>query len=104
MEPFPAAQIGRPKASELVFVRLRDDSGDWDYNPKVTADVLNSLVEYTVIPSTPTLAVNVGGRRSPMQRRAGEIVREHLVRARARLQPGQRAGLAQADPVAEAFS
>ncbi|HEX9365121.1 MAG TPA: hypothetical protein VF921_00755 [Vicinamibacterales bacterium] len=59
MEPFPAAQIGRPKASELVFVRLRDDSGDWDYNPKVTADVLNSLVEYTVIPSTPTLAVNV---------------------------------------------
>ena len=45
MESFPAAQIGRPKASEFVFARLRYDSGDWDYNPKVAANVLNSLVE-----------------------------------------------------------
>ncbi len=50
MEPFPAAQGGRPKASEFVFARLRYDSGDWDYNPKVAANVLNSLVEYTSIP------------------------------------------------------
>ena len=41
---------GRPKASEFVFARLRYDSGDWDYNPKVAANVLNSLVEYTTIP------------------------------------------------------
>jgi hypothetical protein len=33
-----------------VFARLRYDSGDWDYNPKVAANVLNSVVEYTQIP------------------------------------------------------
>jgi hypothetical protein len=44
-----AAQ-GRPRASEFVFARLRYDSGDWDYNPKVAANVLNSVVEYTDIP------------------------------------------------------
>jgi len=53
MESFPAAQRGRPKASEFVFARLRYDSGDWDYNPKVAANVLNSLVEYTTIPVYP---------------------------------------------------
>src|SRR6188474_1004047 len=42
-----------PKASEFVFARLRYDSGDWDYNPKVAANVLNSLVEYTTIPVYP---------------------------------------------------
>lgn len=50
MESFPVAQIGRPKASEFVFARLRYDAGDWDHNPKVAANVLNSLVEYTTIP------------------------------------------------------
>jgi hypothetical protein len=40
---------GRPRASEFVFARLRYDSGDWDYNPKVAANVLNSVVEYTSI-------------------------------------------------------
>lgn len=54
MESFPAAagvsQIRRPRASEFVFARLRYDSGDWDYNPKVAANVLNSLIEYTTIP------------------------------------------------------
>jgi hypothetical protein len=39
----------RPRASEFVFARLRYDSGDWDYNPKVAANVLNSVVEYTNI-------------------------------------------------------
>jgi hypothetical protein len=40
----------RPRGSEFVFARLRYDSGDWDYNPKVAANVLNSVVEYTNIP------------------------------------------------------
>lgn len=53
MESFPAGQSGRPKASEFVFARLRYDSGDWDYNPKVAANVLNSLIEYTTIPVYP---------------------------------------------------
>jgi len=52
MEPVPADQ-GRPTASEFVFARLRYDSGDWDYNPKVAANVLNSIVEYTTIPVYP---------------------------------------------------
>ena len=39
----------RPSGSEFVFARLRYDSGDWDYNPKVAANVLNSIVEYTTI-------------------------------------------------------
>jgi hypothetical protein len=42
----PAA---RPRGSEFTFARLRYDSGDWDYNPKVAANVLNSIVEYTSI-------------------------------------------------------
>src|SRR5215210_1980206 len=46
----PSVDQGRPRASEFVFARLRYDSGDWDYNPKVAANVLNSLVEYTTIP------------------------------------------------------
>ena len=33
-----------------MFARLRYASGDWDYNPKVAANVLNILVEYTTIP------------------------------------------------------
>ena len=37
-----SARQGRPRASEFVFARLRYDSGDWDYNPKVAANVLNS--------------------------------------------------------------
>jgi hypothetical protein len=41
---------GKPRSGEFVFARLRYDSGDWDYNPKVAANVLNSIVEYTTIP------------------------------------------------------
>ncbi len=44
---------GRPRASEFVFARLRYESGDWDYNPKVASNLLNSLVEYTSIPVFP---------------------------------------------------
>jgi hypothetical protein len=40
----------KPHGSEFVFARLRYTSGDWDFNPKVAANVLNSLVEYTTIP------------------------------------------------------
>src|SRR3954464_15285301 len=43
-------RTGKPRGSEFVFARLRYDSGDWDYNPKVAANVLNSIVEYTTIP------------------------------------------------------
>jgi hypothetical protein len=43
-------RAGRPRASEFVFARLRYESGDWDYNPKVAANVLDSIVEYTSIP------------------------------------------------------
>lgn len=39
----------RPRGAEFSFARLRYDSGDWDYNPKVAANVLNSVVEYTSI-------------------------------------------------------
>src|SRR6476659_6391293 len=53
MESFGASQGRRPTAAEFVFARLRYDSGDWDYNPKVAANVLNSLVEYTTIPVYP---------------------------------------------------
>src|SRR3954465_12227413 len=57
MESVPASgdsrQVRRPAAAEFVFARLRYDSGDWDYNPKVAANVLNSLVEYTNIPVYP---------------------------------------------------
>jgi hypothetical protein len=37
-------------ASEFVFARLRYDSGDWDYNPKVCANVLDAVLQYTEIP------------------------------------------------------
>jgi len=49
----PAPTRGRPRASEFVFARLRYTSGDWDYNPKVAGNVLNSLIEYTKIPVFP---------------------------------------------------
>ncbi len=47
MQPGRAA---KPRGSEFAFARLRYASGDWDFNPKVAANVLNSLVEYTTIP------------------------------------------------------
>jgi hypothetical protein len=38
------------RANEFVFARLRYESGDWDYNPKVCANVLDTLLQYTTIP------------------------------------------------------
>ena len=46
----PLQRVGKPRASEFVFARLRYESGDWDYNPKVAANVLDSIVQYTSIP------------------------------------------------------
>jgi hypothetical protein len=38
------------RAADFTFARLRYDSGDWDYNPKVCANVLDALLQYTQIP------------------------------------------------------
>src|SRR6478752_1072176 len=35
---------------EFTFARLRYESGDWDYNPKVCSNVLDAVVQYTSIP------------------------------------------------------
>lgn len=40
----------RPPLDRFVFARLRYSSGDWDYNPKVASNVLDSLMRYTTIP------------------------------------------------------
>ena len=44
------ASRSRPRPSEFVFARLRYDSGDWDYNPKVAGNILDTVVQYTTIP------------------------------------------------------
>jgi len=44
---------GGPKSHEFVFARLRYNSGDWDYNSKVAANVLDAVVQYTTIPVYP---------------------------------------------------
>jgi hypothetical protein len=49
----PVASPAGPKACEFVFARLRYDSGDWDYNPKVAANVLDAVQQYTTIPIYP---------------------------------------------------
>lgn len=41
---------GRPRASEFAFARLRYASGDWEFNPKVAANVLDAIVQYTNVP------------------------------------------------------
>jgi hypothetical protein len=48
--PGKARASARPRGSEFVFARVRYTSGDWDFNPKVAANVLNSIVEYTTVP------------------------------------------------------
>jgi hypothetical protein len=44
------ALLGAGRRYEFVFARLRYDSGDWDYNPKVCANVLDAVLQYTSIP------------------------------------------------------
>jgi hypothetical protein len=53
LDQVPRPVRGKPRAHEFVFARLRYESGDWDYNPKVAANILNSVVEYTDIPVYP---------------------------------------------------
>src|SRR3954470_79685 len=57
----PAQRAGKPRGSEFVFARLRYESGDWDYNPKVAANVLDSVVQYTTIPVYPQEVVIAAG-------------------------------------------
>jgi len=45
-----AGGIRAARRYEFVFARLRYDSGDWDYNPKVCANVLDAVLQYTQIP------------------------------------------------------
>src|SRR5258705_12340562 len=45
-----APSASKTGAFEFVFARLRYDSGDWDYNPKVCSNVLDAVVQYTEIP------------------------------------------------------
>jgi hypothetical protein len=48
---WPSIATGAPRRrSEFVFARLRYESGDWDYNPKVCANILDTVVQYTTIP------------------------------------------------------
>lgn len=37
------------RSDRFVFARLRYASGDWDYNPKVASNVLDSLMRYTTL-------------------------------------------------------
>jgi len=46
-------RAGGPRSNEFVFARLRYNSGDWDYNSKVAANVLDAIVQYTTIPVYP---------------------------------------------------
>ena len=46
----PRRLAARPTGGEFTFARLRYDSGDWDYNPKVCANVLDAVLQYTTIP------------------------------------------------------
>jgi hypothetical protein len=46
----PVTRVPRALSYEFVFARLRYSSGDWDYNPKVCANLLDAVVQYTDIP------------------------------------------------------
>ena len=49
----PAISDWFEPAPEFVFARLRYDSGDWDYNAKVAANMLDAIQQYTEIPVYP---------------------------------------------------
>ena len=49
-----SAPVAAPRRFyEFTFARLRYDSGDWDYNPKVCSNLLDAVVQYTDIPVSP---------------------------------------------------
>jgi Domain of unknown function (DUF4159) len=52
-KPAQPSRAGSPRGYEFVFARLRYASGDWDYNPKVAANVLDAVLQYTNIPVFP---------------------------------------------------
>ncbi len=63
----PDQRAGKPRGSEFVFARLRYDSGDWDYNPKVAANVLNSIVQHVDPRLQKTCSRDIGRlRRAPV--------------------------------------
>ncbi len=41
------------RAAKFTFARLKYNSGDWDTDQRMPANVLNSLIEYTTIPLEP---------------------------------------------------
>src|ERR1044072_664081 len=43
----------KAKGHDFVFARLRYSSGNWDADPKMPANLLNSIVEYTSIKVDP---------------------------------------------------
>ena len=79
--------------SDFEFVRLRYDSGDWDVDQRMPANLLNSLVEYTTLnvesrdrvvsladPAVASGAVHVPCRSSPGRvRPRGKRNFHHLV-------------------------
>ncbi len=46
----PTRPVATSRFYEFVFARLRYNSGDWDYNPKVCANLLDAVLQYTQIP------------------------------------------------------
>ena len=51
--PAPVRPVATSRFYEFVFARLRYNSGDWDYNPKVCANLLDAVLQYTQIPVNP---------------------------------------------------
>ncbi len=38
-----------PAPNKFTFARIRYESGDWDTDPRMPANILNSLIEYTTL-------------------------------------------------------
>jgi hypothetical protein len=45
--PLPALAAGTARSGRFTFARLRYHSGDWDADPQMPLNLLNSMVEYT---------------------------------------------------------
>ncbi len=48
-----SSALGASLRGSFVFARLRYDSGDWDYNPKLCANILDTILQYTHVPVHP---------------------------------------------------
>jgi len=52
---FPVSAIGAGENEyDFVFTRLSYESGDWDVDERMPANILNSLIEYTTLRVNPT--------------------------------------------------